>query len=163
VPQAETLEGFRQAGVESQLGFLTTSFSHMARKYLLSQLQDKGLDAGLKIDELPIMARIFEQPGLPQAELNRLTLKDKTTVTRLLAALERKKLIIRKVDNEDRRARKVYLSPRGEQLIGDFAPIAMAMQQALFNDIPAADIETTKRTMKLLYQRIAGQTEPEGK
>ncbi|MEZ5535461.1 MAG: MarR family transcriptional regulator [Thiolinea sp.] len=159
MPPFKTLEELRQAGVENQLGFLTTSFSHMARQYLLNQLQQRGQDAGLKIDELPVMARLFEQPGLPQAELNRLTFKDKATVTRLLAALEKKQLIIRRIDEEDRRARKIYLSPQGEQLIRNFVPIAQTMQQTLFEGIPESDIQTTQRIMKLLYQRIAEQTE----
>lgn len=159
--EPNTLRNLKQAGAENSLGFVTTGFSHMARQYLLRKLQQQGLDYGLKIDELPIIARVLEQPGLAQAELNRLTYKDKVTVTRLLNALEKKQLIVRKIDENDRRARKIYISQQGEQLLENLSPIITDMSTRLFEDIPDQDIETTQRTMKRLYQRIAELTEHE--
>nr|CAA6802279.1 MAG: Unknown protein [uncultured Thiotrichaceae bacterium] len=159
--KSESLRNLKQTGVENSLGFVTTGFSHMARQYLLRKLRQQGVDHELKIDELPILARVFEQPGLPQAALNRLTYKDKVTVTRLLNALEKKQLIIREVDKDDRRARKVYLGTLGEQLLENLSPLVTEMSTELFGGISDEDIETTQRTMKQLYLRIAELTERE--
>ena len=149
----------KQTGAENSLGFVTTGFSHMARQYILRELQQQGLDYGMKIDELPIIARIVEHPGLPQAELNRLTYKDKVTVTRLLNALEHKQLIVRKVNEDDRRAKKIYLTSLGEQLLENLSPVVITMTEELFSAVPDEDIEITQRTMKVLYQKIAALTE----
>ena len=75
----------RQQGLESMLGFLVTGLSYLLRKQLIIDLRRHGLDQGINIEEFPLLARVFERPGLSQSDLNRLTLKDKTTVTRLLA------------------------------------------------------------------------------
>lgn len=162
MPEPESLRSLKQKGAENSLGFVTTGFSHMARQYILHQLQQQGLDCGIKIDELPVMARVFEQPGLPQTELNRLTYKDKVTVTRLLNALEHKQLIRREVDENDRRAKKIYLTSRGEALLENLSPVVGIMSQELFAGISDQDIATTQRTMKLLYQKIAALTERDG-
>ena len=53
---------------------------------------------------------------MSQVELAEMTFKDKPNVTRMLEVLERKQLIFRQPDENDRRAYKVFLTEVGQQL-----------------------------------------------
>jgi len=145
----------RQQGLESMLGFLVTGLSYLLRKHLISDLRRHDLDQGISIEEFPLLARVFERPGLSQSDLNRLTLKDKTTVTRLLASMEKKGLVARTPDPQDRRMRRVQLTENGEKLICAIIPRGMALKRELEDGIPPREMEITLRTIRRLYRRVA--------
>jgi DNA-binding MarR family transcriptional regulator len=56
-----------------------------------------------------------------------LTFRDRTTVTRLLDGMEKKQLIERRTDAQDRRRTRVFLTSHGQQLENVLKPIAQEM------------------------------------
>jgi DNA-binding MarR family transcriptional regulator len=80
-----------------------------------SELQLAFSRDGIEVtpEEWSLQMVLFEQAPLSIGQLARLTLRDRTTVTRFVEALERKGLIVRTNDPADRRRTLVQLSKKG--------------------------------------------------
>lgn len=65
---------------------------------------------------------LFELPGIDQATLAEVISLDRATVGGLVDRLEAKGLVQRIVDPDDRRARRLYLTPRGRVLLKQLRP-----------------------------------------
>lgn len=154
----ESIEQLRaslqRTGLESRLGFVMTSASYLMRKHVIWLLKNRGVDCGVTIEELPLMGRIFERPDILQTDLVALTLKDKTTVARLLSSLEKKGMINRTPDHQDRRARRIDLSERGTGFVHYAVPIIHQFFDQLTEDIPDEDLAVTLATVQKLYANI---------
>jgi DNA-binding MarR family transcriptional regulator len=67
-------------------------------------------------EQYGVLFLLWDLDGLQQWEIADLLLKDRPNVTRILEKLEKKKLIARKVDANDRRATRVFLTPAGREI-----------------------------------------------
>jgi DNA-binding MarR family transcriptional regulator len=63
-----------------------------------------------------VLLVIGDQPGLDQKSLAAIIAQDKATTGSVLARLEARGLIIRKVPESDRRARSLYLTAAGKKM-----------------------------------------------
>jgi MarR family transcriptional regulator for hemolysin len=98
--------------LDDTLGFSIHRTGVRLRQCLGQQL--RALD--LTPEQFGVLARLWEQDGLPQKELGRLLYKDKPTITRMLEKLDQRQLIRRVPDARDRRVYRVYLTPAGQAL-----------------------------------------------
>jgi DNA-binding MarR family transcriptional regulator len=71
-------------------------------------------DPHLKPGRFAAMMIIHENPGLTQAELGRAIARDKSSVSPLVQALQRKGLVTRRVSDTDRRRATLNLTEAGE-------------------------------------------------
>lgn len=75
---------------------------------------------------------LWIQDGISQKELSEKTFKDQPTTTRILDKLERRGLIRRQADSEDRRVSLVFLTSEGQEIRGPLISLArQALEQAL--------------------------------
>lgn len=87
-----------------------------------------------------LMAELFNRQaeGLPpcsQDELATMLKVDKATVTRAMAPLERVGYVVRNTDAEDRRIRRVQLTPKAMEIEAEFFGILYDWSDALLTDI----------------------------
>jgi DNA-binding MarR family transcriptional regulator len=97
---------------------------------------------------------LWEQDGLSQVELADRTFKDKPNVTRMLDVLERRGLIVRQPDEEDRRAYKVFLTEMGRQLKNDLIPLAAGVLERGQKNLTNDDIKYLRRILNLIYSNF---------
>ena len=87
---------------------------------------------GLKASQPKVLYYIFLNEGCSQKELSQNCNEETATLSTVLSNLERKKLIIRTPNNDDRRAYKIYPTDEGRkvmELIDD--EVKKAMEEAL--------------------------------
>lgn len=78
-------------------------------------------------------------------------------VTALSASLTRAKLLKQKVSSQDRRSRRLAVTPAGKSLLADVeADLAKALQQWT-GDIPNEQLESYLETIKVLAERQHGR------
>jgi DNA-binding MarR family transcriptional regulator len=70
-------------------------------------------EAGLRPGRYAVLQLIHDNPGISQTVLSRCIGSDKSTLTPILADLERRRLIIRDLDPNDRRGRRLALTAAG--------------------------------------------------
>ncbi|WP_428562392.1 MAG: MarR family winged helix-turn-helix transcriptional regulator [Solidesulfovibrio sp. DCME] len=107
-----------------------------------------------------VLYRLYEAPGLSQAELGERTVKDKTTITRILDRLSDKALLTRRRDPHDRRSQRIALTPAGRALVERLVPLVRAYAAAAFADVPDQDSETLRRILGTIEARLDTLLEP---
>lgn len=105
-------------------------------------------------EEWAILLVLWQKGPQSPSALADVTFKDRTTVTRLLDAMVRKKLVTRTEDELDRRRSVVALSSRGSGLKTELVPIAQTLIGQALAGIPAEDIETTTRTLRTMTENL---------
>jgi DNA-binding MarR family transcriptional regulator len=79
----------------------------------------------------------------------------KTKVSRAVALLERRKLVVRRANRADLREAFLSLSPSGRQIYDELAPIALNFARQLLQTVDAADRAALDRAVKKLTERSA--------
>lgn len=77
------------------------------------------------------LAVIAANPGCNQTELGLAIGRDKSTLTPLLAGLERQKLLVRTRRTDNQRTYSLKLTPRGEALLQSLERVARDHEQAI--------------------------------
>ncbi len=88
--------------------------------YLQESLSQNGLD--LTKEQMIVLKKLHDQDGLNQNELAFLTLRNKSSLTRLLSKMENKKYIIRNQCEKDKRINKVYITGLGREVFQKTRP-----------------------------------------
>ncbi len=78
--------------------------------------RDRLAPYGLTTTQFFLLTALYEEDGIPISALAQKVALDKATLTGLLDRLERDGLAERKADRADRRAIRVYLTPKAESL-----------------------------------------------
>lgn len=104
------------------------------------ELGQKFALAGHKIsaEEWAVLLMLWQEDGRLPSALAAQTFRDRTTVTRLLDGMEKKLLVRRQIDAQDRRKMRVFLTDMGRGLEAVLKPIAQELiadaQQGLTPD-----------------------------
>ena len=86
-------------------------------------------DHGIKIAQFDIIANLFHEPGMTQQRLAEKLFVGRSNLSMTLPDLERMGWLRREGDPEDRRVRRLYLTPKGQSK----AELGYAAQNALLD------------------------------
>lgn len=114
----------------------------------LQEAFDKhGID--LSKEQMIVLKKLHEQDGLNQNELAFLTLRNKSSLTRLLHKMENKEYITREQSQEDKRINNVFLTDLGKSIFKKSGPIINkiihTMEQNISNTEKQQMIEILKK------------------
>jgi DNA-binding MarR family transcriptional regulator len=76
-------------------------------------------------------------------------------VSRAVALLERRKLIVRKSNREDMRESFLSLTPAGQVIYDDLVPRALDFARQLADAVDPADLPVLERALRRLGERAA--------
>ena len=108
----------------------------------------------LSLNEWRVLLVLANHPQVVGSEVAALTGLDKMTVSRSLAALERRGRVVRKVDATDRRRMLLRLSAAGERLYERIGLPAKARERSLFRGIAAAEQAQLGRLLDRLLDNL---------
>jgi DNA-binding MarR family transcriptional regulator len=135
-------------------------FQSIVNLYLLSVNHYKKFfvsrDFNITPQQWHALNRLWREDGISQAELAKRTYKDYSYTTRLVDDLEKKELVVRVNDSEDRRVNKVYLTETGREVKYKMIPAFMEMSEKLRDGLSDDDLSELRRLCSKLienYQR----------
>ncbi len=102
-----------------------------------------------------VLVRLWEQDGRTQQELGDATLKDRSTLSRILDVMERRGWVVRQTHPEDGRSRLVHLTRAGRDLKSVLVPLAKTLVTDMTEGIPNADLEVLRRVLLRIHQNLA--------
>ncbi|MCP4714323.1 MAG: winged helix-turn-helix transcriptional regulator, partial [Deltaproteobacteria bacterium] len=103
-------------------------------------------------EQWAVCANLYlRQNGQFQQQLADRLYKDKAAITRLVHGLERRGLVRREEDRDDRRQKKIYLTAKGEALMQQLFPIAARAQKQGQKDIAPGDLAVFNRVLEHIY------------
>lgn len=102
----------------------------------------------LTIEQFGLLFNIKrEGDDIIQKEMADIMGKDPSSMLRMIDSLEKKELIKRVVDVNDRRKNKILITQKGEKTIEQYLKIEIELSNELINDIPASDLEAFHRVI----------------
>ncbi|MCE7031991.1 MarR family winged helix-turn-helix transcriptional regulator [Lysobacter sp. GX 14042] len=105
----------------------------------IARIYADRLDLG--ITEWRVMAVLGLSPGLSAGELAQRTAMDKVAVSRAVARLVEAGRLEREVDAGDRRRAVLHLSPAGQAIYAEVAPLALEFERRLFGHLEPRERE----------------------
>ncbi len=123
---------------------------------LKSALQRCFKESGIEItpEQWAIIRHLWEEEGLSQREIGEKAAKDKPNITRMLDALQQKRLIFRQPDPRDRRKFCVYLTREGKQLHDRLLPLAQSLRERVTQGLTQPEIDGIKEVLAKINQNI---------
>ena len=134
------------------MGMLVNSAHRAMTKRFVQNAMDSGLD--ISLDQWMVLGPLWQLESASQKELGEMCLKDKTTITRIIDALEQKNLVVRIEDQIDHRIKRVVLTNAGKQLFLDVLPIMEKTREEVRENIPDKDIDTFKSVLSKILENL---------
>ena len=133
---------------ENSVGYYINKTASLMRIGLLRAFQEKHPE--ITVDYWVILNRLWKKDGMIQIELARLTAKDNASMTRMLDGMQRKGLLSRQPDENDRRAYRIFLTQKGKELEAPLKTIAAENQTKALKNIPETEIKNLKNILKTI-------------
>ena len=150
-----SLEEFKKMDASQfPIGKLISMISRAQEIYLNHQL--KNLD--INSTQLMLLFEISHQNNLNQEKIASRCNFNKGAVARSIRKLEEKELIIREIDEKNRRQNKVSLTPKGEEIIKKGIDVLNIWEDEVFNDYLIDEI-TLKKVLKDIAVRTIEMNE----
>jgi DNA-binding MarR family transcriptional regulator len=137
---------------ENSLGFIIYRTALALKSALQRFFKENGF--GITAEQWAILRHLWEEEGLSQREIAEKTSKDKPNITRMLDALEHKRLVFRQPDPQDRRKYCLYLTKEGKQLQKHLLPLAQKLQERVTQNLTPSEIDLLKDNLNKIYQNI---------
>jgi DNA-binding MarR family transcriptional regulator len=126
------------------LGFIICHADLKMKNNLMRKI--KSFD--ITTEQWMIMNRLFEEGGISQKELSERTLKDQGALTRTLDIMEKKGLVKRQINPDDRRSFLIYLTDEGQDVRVQIVPIAEQCIEDAVKGFTEEEVDTLTTLLK---------------
>lgn len=141
------------AHVLSWVGKIHYDFGFIVQK----AFRENGLD--LSKEQWSVLKRLKINDGQPQNDLAFITHRDKTSMTRLVNTMENKDLVVRKIDENDKRVNRIFLTNHGKKVIKKVEPIMFDLVPEVQENLSEKEIEVLITALKKMKLKMAEMTE----
>lgn len=138
--------------LDTALGFVVGRTFHIQRRAFRATVHSAGLE--ITPEEWVLLNRLWTREGQRQTDLAESTIKDRTTVTRLLDGMVKKGLVHRETDPEDRRAVLAWLTAEGRDLIRRLLPVMEKLLKEATTGISEEELEVTRNTLTTFQKNL---------
>jgi len=145
--------------IDSSIGYLVGRTSRAIMKRLSKKFQDAGLD--ISYEQWSILVHLYRQEGQTQQALARTAVKDKAAITRLLNVLEKKNIVLRVPDRNDKRSKRIYLTHKAKEFRRDLIGFVEEMLDEAEAGIPDEEMSRCRQTLNKIFANFDGLNHPE--
>ncbi len=109
---------------------------------------------GISIPEWRVLANLGQFAPLTAAELVQYSSMDKVRISRTISKMVGSGLITRQTDPDDNRALILRLSTRGQELLAQITPLALAWEAELLSDLDEQEIALLDNLLNRLASKV---------
>lgn len=120
--------------------------------YLQESLNENNLN--LTKEQVIVLKRLHDHDGMNQNELAFLTLRNKSSLTRLLSNMEKKGYIIRNQSTVDKRIKHVYLTQLGKDIFLKIRPVLKNVMMTIERGISDQEKKQMINTLKKIQHNL---------
>jgi len=128
-------------------------FGFLLRKRLVALFAQHGHQ--ITAEEWAILLILQDRDGVTATQLSARTLRDKTTVTRMVDRMVARGFVDRRADTADRRQVRLCLTEAGRAMFARLAPLAQQLIQRSVAGIAVADIDITVSVLARMSENLA--------
>jgi DNA-binding MarR family transcriptional regulator len=136
----------------NEIGFLIAKTHRTMLNTLQQRLVDKGFD--VTAEQAVIIMKLYQQDGIAQQEIADAFFKDKSSIKRLIDNMERKDLIVRVPDKNDRRNKLIYLTHGGKVLREKMETVAVCVLNDAQEKIDTEEIKICKKVLGQIFDNL---------
>jgi len=133
-------------------GFLTGRVSRLIRNRIEVETARRGYH--FPISCLSILAELWKEDGIKQQDLATTLVRNKSSITKMIAALEKDGLIIRKSVNSDKREKRIFLTSEGHRFKQDVVEKSCKGEKLATVGLSKQEIKTAKKVLKTIYEQL---------
>ena len=132
---------------------------HLGRAHdaLLQSIGRRLAEVGIQPHRIAVMTLISANPGITPRALTQLTGRDKSTLTPILADLERRKLVTRFRSKTDRRSYGLTLSEEGESVVAVMKEVVRENERMVAELLGSKERLAFLEQLKLLTREMNSQ------
>ena len=134
------------------LNFLTNRVGRLLTSRLKVLL--KRSDFEIPTQCASILADLWKQDGLKQQDLAIAAIKDKATIARALNLMEKHNVIVRRIDEKDKRKKKIFLTYKGVELQQRIWLTSIELGKEATQGISKEEVEICKKVLKSMYNSL---------
>jgi MarR family transcriptional regulator, transcriptional regulator for hemolysin len=124
--------------------------SRLLRNFIDHRAKSRGTTRAQWI----VLFRLRQQEGLSQVDLADVLELQPISLVRLLDRLVEHGLLERRHDPKDRRANRLFLTPKGKQLVDDLDSLRDAIATDVTGELSTASMQTTLDALRAMKDRI---------
>ncbi len=132
-------------------GFLLKDTS---RRYV-DRFEQRARSLGLTLPQCKVLVYLANNEGISQAQLAELTDLEPMTLVRTIDSLESQECLERRNDPADRRARRLYLLPKGKPLVDEVWSLADSTRREAFAGIPRKQADLMIESLERIQGNLA--------
>jgi MarR family transcriptional regulator, transcriptional regulator for hemolysin len=136
---------------DEAIGLFTSNTVKNIIRYLSVNIKNYDITP----EQWTVLKRLSENAGINQKELANKAEKDQPTVTRILDILERKELVIKKKNEEDRRSFILFITDKGTALIEELTPVIEALwEENILAGITKEDLDVYRSVLLKMNENL---------
>ncbi len=143
--------------LNKQVGVFLNLVHCQFKQYLNKIFNKHGFN--LTPEQFLVMDTLWDEGVLSQQEIADIIVKDKNSVTKLIDALEKKGLVFRMTDDQDRRLNKIHLTEQAKSLKDEITEVAINSTNNIIKDIPKEDLVAFIKVLNKMSENILSEEE----
>jgi DNA-binding MarR family transcriptional regulator len=125
--------------------------------FVQEHFNQAGLD--LTKEQMIVLKKLSFKDGLNQNELAFLTLRNKSSLTRLLSKMEAKKIIIREQSSSDKRIKRVFITEKGKETFLRSSPVIKKIINKIEQNISVEEKQEMIKILKKIQSNFCSEIE----
>jgi len=139
--------------LNKQVGVFLNLVHFRFKQYLSAIFAKHGYD--LTPEQFLVLDTLWDDGVLSQQELADILKKDKNSVTKLIDALERKRLVERIHDKIDRRLNLIHITELAKSMKDNITDIALDCTNQIIKDIPEEDLNVFVSVLNKMAENMS--------
>jgi DNA-binding MarR family transcriptional regulator len=135
--------------IDSSIAYLVGRTSRSIIKRLTKKFSNSGFD--VSYEQWSILVHLYRKDGQTQQELSNISVKDKAAITRLLNVLEKKNLVLRIPDRNDKRSKLVYLTNKAKEFKEELIAVVEELLEEAGQGLSSEEINQCKTTLNNIF------------
>lgn len=122
------------------------------KKHLGEVFKKNGIN--LTAEQFLVMDTLWNEGSLTQQNIAYIIQKDKNSVTQFIDNLEKKGLVVRSVDKDDRRVNNIVVTEKGMALRDTTKEVAINAMNDILSGVPETDLNTFVEVLRKACDNI---------
>ncbi len=133
-------------------GFLTNRVARLIVKSVEPSMEKDGHQ--FPVSCVGILADLWSKDGVNQKDLGISLVKTKSSINKMLTALEKERFIIKKDDPNDGRGKLIFLTKKGKGMQFIIENKGKEMEELLLSDCTKEEIRIAKKVLTKMYKKL---------
>lgn len=128
-----------------------------ANRRLRAMFDARAKGLGLTLSRARVLMRLAEQDGVTQSELAETLSIEQPSLVSLIDGLEKTGFVERRVDAEDRRSRRVFLTPAAQESAAEILAFTERLRAQVLAGVDPGDLAAAIRVLERANANIEGE------